>query len=59
MTFIPESDLPIAEKTMIVHDDALGIDRRLIEGQRVPPDLVDAYNAAVKPKTTRKKADEK
>ena len=35
----------IASSDVIVHDDVLGIDRKLIAGQPVPPDLVDAYNA--------------
>lgn len=37
----------IAAKTITVHDDAIGIDRRLIAGQPVPRDLVNAYNAAI------------
>lgn len=33
----------IANKDIIVHDEQLGIDRKLFAGQPVPPDLVDAY----------------
>jgi hypothetical protein len=36
----------IASDTKIVHDPALDIDRQVIAGQPVPPDLVDAYNDA-------------
>lgn len=35
----------IASESCIVHDDALGIDRQIVAGQPVPPDLVDAYQA--------------
>lgn len=37
----------IATESLIVHDDALNIDRQLIAGQPVPPDLIDAYRATV------------
>ncbi len=33
----------IAKKDLIVYDDDLNIDRQLKAGQRVPPELVDAY----------------
>lgn len=33
----------IAEKTMFVHDDVIGIDRQIIAGQAVPLDLVEVY----------------
>jgi hypothetical protein len=33
----------IASETKIVHDPVLDIDRQVIAGQPVPPDLVDAY----------------
>lgn len=36
----------LAKQSMTVHDKALGIDRRLIEGQPIPPDLVEAYEEA-------------
>lgn len=36
----------IATEDQIVHDDALGIDRKLVAGQPVPPDLVEAYREA-------------
>lgn len=39
----------IATENVIVHDDVLGIDRQLIAGQPVPPDLVDAYTAKIGP----------
>lgn len=38
-------ELPIAEKDDVIHDENLGIDRKIFAGQPVPPDLVDAYNA--------------
>lgn len=34
----------IAEKSVIVHDENLNIDRQIIAGHTVPPDLLDAYN---------------
>ena len=33
----------IATETVVVHDDTLNIDRRVVEGLPVPRDLVDAY----------------
>lgn len=42
----PVADV-IAAKTLVVHDEAIGIDRQLIAGQPVPPDLVDAYHAEI------------
>lgn len=33
----------IASKDVIVHDDDLGIDRQIVAGQPVPPELVKAY----------------
>jgi hypothetical protein len=33
----------IATKDVVVHDDNMGIDRKVFAGQPVPPDLVDAY----------------
>jgi hypothetical protein len=41
----------IATESTIVHDPLLDIDRQLIAGQPVPPDLVDAYRAKVGPQT--------
>lgn len=38
-------DVVIAGKTRLVFDKAMGIHRRVIKGQPVPPDLVDAYNS--------------
>lgn len=40
------SDLPIAKEDLIVHDEQLGIDRKVFAGQPVPADLVDAYEKA-------------
>lgn len=37
----------IAVKTVVVHDDQLGIDRKVIVGQPVPPDLVEPYREKV------------
>ena len=37
----------IATETLIVHDDALGIDRQLLAGQPVPLDLIEPYRNAV------------
>jgi pyruvate/2-oxoglutarate dehydrogenase complex dihydrolipoamide acyltransferase (E2) component len=39
------TDVVIASETKIVHDPLLDIDRQVVAGQPVPPDLVDAYNA--------------
>jgi hypothetical protein len=36
----------IATETKIVHDPVLDIDRQVIAGQPVPPDLVEAYQDA-------------
>ena len=36
----------IATKDVVVHDDAIGIDRKLFAGQPVPPNLVDTYQKA-------------
>ena len=59
MTFIPEEDLPVAKETVVVHDEALGIDRRVLEGKPVPPDLVEAYEKATGAKRpSRAKKDE-
>jgi hypothetical protein len=33
----------VASRDVVVHDDAMGIDRQIIAGTRVPPDLLDAY----------------
>jgi hypothetical protein len=40
----PQSGPVIATDDRIVHDKALGIDRKVLAGQPVPPELVDAYN---------------
>ena len=37
------SGVVIASSDEVVHDEALGIDRKVLAGQPVPPDLVDAY----------------
>lgn len=37
----------IATETVVVDDENLGIKRKVILGQPVPPDLVDAYRAKV------------
>jgi hypothetical protein len=37
----------VATRDVIVHDDALDIDRQLLAGQPVPPELIDAYQAKV------------
>ena len=41
-----ESGTVIATETTVIHDDAIGIDRRVIEGAPVPPDLVEAYESS-------------
>jgi hypothetical protein len=33
----------VASRDVVVHDDAMGIDRQIIAGTRVPPDLLEAY----------------
>jgi hypothetical protein len=54
------TDQVIATEDAIVHDDVLGIDRKVFAGQPVPPDLVDAYKGGVRsgdgatPSTTRR-----
>lgn len=37
---------PTATHTKIVRDDSIGIDRRVVAGQPIPPDLVEAYETA-------------
>jgi hypothetical protein len=37
----------IATESTIVHDPVLDIDRQIMAGQPVPPDLIDAYKAKV------------
>jgi hypothetical protein len=37
------ADLPVPTSETIVHDDVLGIDRKVFPDQPVPPDLVEAY----------------
>lgn len=36
----------IASETLVVEDKAMGIHRKVVAGQPVPPDLVEAYQAA-------------
>lgn len=38
-------DVPsvVASRDVVVHDDAMGIDRQIVAGTRVPPDLLEAY----------------
>lgn len=38
--------MKIATEDRVVHDPAMGIDRRVFAGQPIPPDLVEAYEAA-------------
>jgi hypothetical protein len=42
-----ERTLPIAAKDLIVHDNAIGIDRQILAGQAVPGDLLEEYEAAI------------
>lgn len=45
----------IATQTKVVHDDVLGIDRRVFKGTEIPADLIDAYDGGttdVKPADT-------
>jgi hypothetical protein len=56
MSIWNDVDLPIAKEDMIVHDDALNIDRKIIAGQPVPPDLLEAYEQHTG--TSRTKDDE-
>jgi hypothetical protein len=43
MPHLTESDLPIAKEDEVLHDENLGIDRKIFGGQRVPGDLLAAY----------------
>lgn len=43
----PTESQIVATETVVVHDDNLSIDRRIIAGQPVPPDLVAAYRNVV------------
>lgn len=45
------ADHVIAAENTIVHDDVLGIDRQIIAGTAIPPDLIGAYEAKVGSKT--------
>lgn len=40
------ADVVIAGSTLVVHDDVLDIDRKIVKGTAVPPDLLAAYAAA-------------
>ena len=45
-TFYTESDLPLAKQDAIVDqvlDHGVTVQRKIIAGTRVPPDLIDAY----------------
>jgi hypothetical protein len=55
--FYESGDLPIATEDVVVHDDALGINRKIIAGTQVPPDLIDAYEKATAPKSSKKASD--
>jgi hypothetical protein len=48
----------IATQDLVVHDDALGIDRHLFAGQPVPPDLLDAYRKATGDESAGQLSDE-
>lgn len=41
------ADQVIATENTLVHDPNMGIDRQIIAGQAVPPDLLDAYRVKV------------
>lgn len=41
-----ESGVVVAKSTQTVTDENLGFDRKVVEGQPVPPDLVEAYEGA-------------
>jgi uncharacterized small protein (DUF1192 family) len=36
----------IATEDLVVHDEVLGIDRKIVAGQPVPPDLIEPYRKA-------------
>jgi hypothetical protein len=42
-----EADLPLAKEDMTVQIEVAGVmvDRKIVAGTRVPPDLIDAYEA--------------
>jgi pyruvate/2-oxoglutarate dehydrogenase complex dihydrolipoamide acyltransferase (E2) component len=47
-TFYNESDLPLAKQDTVVDeelDHGVKVQRKIIAGTRVPPHLIDAYNA--------------
>ena len=43
MPHLTESDLPIAKDDEVLFDENLGINRKIFGGQRVPGDLLGAY----------------
>ncbi len=48
-TFYTESDLPLADRDQVVTqviEHGVEINRKVFAGQRVPPDLIEAYEAA-------------
>lgn len=50
-TFYTESDLPLADRDCVVTqiiEHGVEINRKVFAGQRVPPDLIDAYEKAGK-----------
>ena len=48
-TFYSESDLPLAKQDAVVDqelDHGVKVQRKIMAGTRIPPDLIDAYNEA-------------
>lgn len=56
--FYNESDLPLAKETRVVEielDHGVKVYRKVVEGTRVPPDLIEAYDAATTSRSSAKK----
>lgn len=57
-TFYTEADLPLAteDKTVTIElEHGVEVERRVFAGQRVPPDLIDAYKDVAGDKPAAKK----
>lgn len=60
MNWYSESDLPLAKQTVVVElelEHGVKVTRKVMEGQRVPPQLIDGYLEAIGEKPADEQAD--